>query len=245
LEEGAASANINREIAALKRMFNLGAKETPPKVDRVPYIQSLHEDNVKEGYFEDADYYALLEQLLDYMKGVVEFAYWIGWREAQIRNLTWDMVKIKDRLITAPGRITKNSKPHTIYMNDPVLDIIKQRRSQRNLGCPYVFHRSGKQIIDFRFVWNTACRIAGLGYGYRISSRYVKKHETEFKPGPTMHDFRRTMARNMTKAGIAEKATMAVGGWKTRSVFDRYNIITVDDLKHAAEKQAERVGERL
>jgi hypothetical protein len=36
LEEGAENGTLNRELAALKRMFNLGAQQTPPKVDRVP-----------------------------------------------------------------------------------------------------------------------------------------------------------------------------------------------------------------
>jgi integrase len=244
-EQGAANATVNRELAALKRMLNLGAKETPPKVNRVPYIQMLKEDNVKEGFFEDSDYEAILKELPEYIKGMVQFAYWTGWREAQIRNITWKMVKIKDRLITAPGRITKNSKPHTIYMNDPLLGIIKDQRSQRNLGCPYVFHRNGQQIKDFRSVWNTACRETGLGYGYRLNTKYVIKWEDEYKQGPTIHDFRRTATRNLIRSGVSENVAMKITGHKTRSVFDRYNIVTPDDLKIAAEKQAERVGGKL
>jgi integrase len=244
-EQGAANATINRDLAALKRMLNLGAKETPPKVNRVPYIPMLKENNAKEGFFEDSDYAALLKELPEYIQGIVQFAYWTGWREAQIRNITWKMVKIKDRLITAPGRITKNSKPHTVYMNDPLLKIIKERRSNRNLGCPYVFHRNGQQVKDFRSVWNTACRGACLGYGYRLSSKYVEKWEKEYKPGPTIHDFRRTATRNLIRSGVSENVAMKITGHKTRSVFDRYNIVTPDDLKLAAEKQAKSINGKL
>jgi integrase len=240
LEEGAANATIKLELAALKRIFNLGAQETPPKVDRVPRIPDIEVQNVKEGYFEDNDYYAIVENLPDYMKGPVMFAYWTGWRDTQIRSLTWAMVNIDERLITAPGRITKNKKAHTIYMNDPLLEVIKDRRSKRNLGCPYVFHRDGRQIGDFRFVWNEACRKSGLGYGYKLNNKYAEKWK-HIGTGPTFHDFRRTAVRNLIRSGIPEKVAMKITGHKTRSVFDRYNIVTSDDLRLAAEKQAEKL----
>ena len=59
-EANAKNATINRELAALKRMFRIGWQSTPAKVLRMPAFPHLRENNVRKGFLEDSQLHALV-----------------------------------------------------------------------------------------------------------------------------------------------------------------------------------------
>jgi integrase len=225
LEEKAANATINRELAALKRMFNLGIQAE--KIYKKPHIAMLQEDNVRKGFFEYAQFVALRDALPDYFKGPATFAYYTGWRKREILSLKWNQVDLNARTVRLDPGTTKSGEGRVIILEGEILQAVHEQWERRKVAeipgqsptllCPYVFHRKGNQIRGFRDLWATACKEANLA-------------------GRVFHDFRRTAVRNMVRAGVPERVAMTVSGHRTRSVFDRYNIVNEDDLKEAARK---------
>ncbi len=222
-KKGAANATINRELSALKRMLNLGAQQTPPKVDWVPYISLLKENNVRKGFFEHGEFLALRNALPGYLKGFVTFGYRVGWRMSEITGLTWNQVDIDQGIVRLEVGETKNDDARTVYLDEELKEVFqKQHDVKKNseIISPYVFPRKdGKgEINDFRKSWRNACTDAKIGK--RL-----------------FHDFRRTAIRNMIRSGIPERVAMMISGHRTRSVFDRYNIVNDTDLRLAAQRQ--------
>jgi len=158
---------------------------------------------------------------------------------------------------------TKTKESRVIYLEGELLEVIHFQRALRDSkfpSCPWVFfNEEGQKIGEFRKTWKSALTQAGLGVIKCLECGHLlkvsppenpPKGKRKAKPvcpscqgkrftwaGKIFHDFRRTAVRNMIRAGIPERVAMMISGHKTRSVFDRYNIVSDQDLKEAAKKK--------
>jgi len=119
-----------------------------------------------------------------------------------------------------PGT-TKDNHGRLVPLVKEVIEALwqwKQETLRRYPTCAWVCHYRGKRLGQIpRKRWTKACDRVGL-------------------KGKLFHDLRRTAVRNMVRTGISERVAMAISGHKTRSVFDRYDIVSETDLEDAKKK---------
>jgi integrase len=231
LAAGATSATVNRETQLFAHAFTLAHERGT--VATMPKFRRLAERNVRKGFFEADEFATVVDALPDYLQDVARFAYLTGWRRSEILRLTWADVDLTGGVIRLSD--TKNGHGRALVMAGDLRAILTRREQARllttNTGdvrvVDLVFHHGGKPIVDYRKAWATACRAAG--FGSRVVNPKTGRRELERR----LHDFRRTAARNMVRQGTPERVAMEVTGHRTRSMFDRYSIVSEGDLRAA------------
>jgi integrase len=226
--EGYAPASVNQELQVIRRMFTLAIQAGKLTPAHRPHIARLAVENAREGFLEPAPFVTLRAALPEWLADAAAFAYLTGWRKGEIATLTWADVTLRadDGTIRLRAAHSKNKKGRLVPLTGELLALLQHRRALRRLDCPLVFHRgAGEPLGNFRKVWASSCAAAQV-------------------PGLLFHDLRRSAVRNMVRAGVPERVAMALSGHQTRSVFDRYNIVSEEDLAAATARTADYVAEQ-
>ncbi|MGA2119202.1 MAG: tyrosine-type recombinase/integrase [Bryobacteraceae bacterium] len=162
----ACNATINRELALLKHGFYLAWKSTLRKVVSVPHIPMLEEHNVRKGFFEHEQFFAMRVALPAYLRPVLTFAYYTGCRRGEILALQWSQVDLMERLVRLEPGTTKNHEARNLPLTTELYETLAMQQSIRDTKfptCQWVFfNESGGKIGRFQRSWRTACEAAGL-----------------------------------------------------------------------------------
>jgi len=206
-------------------MYKLALKSE--KVMSAPYIAMLEERNVRKGFVRDAQYEALARETAKvglWLRAMFELAYTYGWRKSELTGLRVAQVDLAERTVELNPGETKNDQARVVVMTAKAWELLQQCVVEKPSAELVFTLPDGKPVGSFRRTWTKVCVAAGV-------------------PELLFHDLRRSGIRNMRRHGISEKVAMTISGHRTRSVFERYNIVDPADLKEAValmEQAAER-----
>jgi integrase len=225
--QGLANGTINRELSVLGTMLRLAYERG--KVLRQPIIHLLKEAAPRSGFFERDQFLAVRRHLREDLQVAITVSYTFGWRTSEVLTLERRQVDVREGTIRLDPGTTKSGEGRLVYLTSELKPLLEEQLKRVDelgwkLGRIVVFlfphligQYLGSRIRDFRKAWAMACKKAGCA-------------------GMIRHDFRRTAVRNMINSGIPERVAMQITGHRTRSVFDRYHIVSPSDLQNASLK---------
>jgi integrase len=208
-----AVSTVNREVAMLRHLLNHAVQ--CGDLDRNPLVgvPMLAENNVRDVMVSEVEFTLLLQVADPQLQPILVLAYDTGMRKREILDLRWDQVNLRDGVIRLSAKDTKAKAPRIIVLTRRALQALQS--TPRSLsGFVFVNPETAKPWNHIQKKFHRARTAAGLE---RI----------------WFHDLRRSFVTNARRRDVPESVVMRMSGHKTRSVFDRYNVVSEDDLRKA------------
>ncbi|NIS59709.1 MAG: tyrosine-type recombinase/integrase [Proteobacteria bacterium] len=206
------NATINRELALLKSIFKFAFKKG--KIYRVPPIDLLAEDNVRQRFITEEEFEKIRSFLPRDILPVAVIAYHTAMRLGEILGLRWKNVDLKRRLFVFETE--KTGKQRAVALHPELIELLSFM--PRGFGETPIFKLKSYQAQG---AWRQACKKA------RVKDARI-------------HDLRRTRATIWHKEeGLPQDLIMHMTGHRTDSMFRRYQIVSTEYVEKLAQKWSE------
>jgi integrase len=198
-------------------MFHLARRAR--LVDRVPAFELMAEKNVRKGFMEESTFQSIRQHLPARLQ------------PGELLSRRWCHVDLDAGWLRLEPGETKNGEGRTFRLTKRLRATLEaqrkrkleiEKRNGRIIDALFFHHEGGhgalpgEPVRNFRGAWDKACKAAGV-------------------PGQLFHDFRRTAARSLIRAGVAEPIAMKMTGHLTPSIFKRYGIVDATLLTEGSE----------
>ena len=196
--QGAAASTINKERAALSKMFQvlieLGHHDRNP----VRMVKGPSErDGRREVYISFEDFSVTLTNLPAWVKPIVQTLFFTGMRRGEALGLTWENVNLESRIIRLHAHQTKERQPKRVPIHRLLVPAIQAAGKVRSISSDRVFLMdTGKPPCEhsIRKPWVQAVTAIGLD------------------PAPTIHDLRHCWKTNAMRSGVDFEIREAIMG---------------------------------
>ncbi|MCC6747517.1 MAG: tyrosine-type recombinase/integrase [Deltaproteobacteria bacterium] len=218
-------ATLDHELKLLKRIINYAIRCGLVAGNPIAGVKNLlrPNDNARKVLMPDDVFNHIVAHAVPHLQPILVLLRDTGMRRGEVLGLSWDQVDLERGTIRLGHQDTKTNAGRIVPLTERCVCAL----GGLDGGGRWVFQnpQTGKPWRNLRASFILACKGAGVEPGIN---------------GFVLHDLRRAAITEMRRAGVSEIVTMRISGHKTRSVFERYNIVGEDDLTAAVEKVTAR-----
>ncbi len=211
MKKGNKPATINRYLSLLRNLLRT-ARDEWQWIDSIPKVRLLPGEVERDRWLTKEEAELLLAVCPPHLAAIVRFALATGCRAREILGLEWCRVDL-DRG-TAWLNQTKNGTPRGVPLNRDALAVLEDQVGKHPQFC-FTYRGEPIKANVSNKAWFSALEKAGLD---------------DFR----FHDLRHTWASWHRQSGTSCDELKELGGWKTRSMVDRYAKFATDHLAIAA-----------
>jgi integrase len=213
LKRGNKIATINRHLAVTRAILRM-ARDEWQWIDSVPKIRLLSGEVERDRWLSHDEADRLIAECPPHLAALVRFALTTGCRASEITGLEWNRVDLERQ--TAWLDKTKNGTPRGIPLNHDAIKVLEALKGGHPRYC-FTFRGEPIKRAITNHAWYAAVERVGLG---------------DFR----FHDLRHTWASWHRQAGTSCDELKELGGWKSRSMVDRYAKFATEHLAVAANR---------
>jgi integrase len=201
MSEKYSNAYVNRYLACIKTIFNIGIKNELIKTTPMKAVKMMKEDNHKIRYLTADEEARLFKELPEHLKPIVICALQTGLRKSNILQLRWELVDLEFRFIEVLAQQNKGHKIIKIPISDKLLEILESL--PRNSEYVFANPDTGKPYRDISEGFKNACDRANIE-NFRF------------------HDLRHTVATRLVEKGIDLRVVQEIMAHSTIVTTQRY-----------------------
>lgn len=213
LKRGIKPATVNRYLALIRNLLKM-ARDEWQWIDSIPKIKLLTGEVERDRWLNKDEASKLINACPPHLAALVKFALATGCRAREITELEWSRVDLQRK--TAWLNQTKNGTPRGVPLNNDAIMVLEEQVGKHSRYC-FTYMGAPIKRSNCNTAWYNALSVAGI---------------EDFR----FHDLRHTWASWHRQAGTSCDELKDLGGWKTRSMVDRYAKYATENLAFAASR---------